>query len=426
MNRLSTPVLVALAVAAQAPVTLFGGPQLLRMSLIAVSAVFGWCALRRADLTFAAVVAAGIALVVVVLVVPPRGSRDVYSYISYGRMVAVHHVSPYEHGPADFPADPATAKVSKNWQEAPSVYGPVFTGVSAVGAWMTQSSLRLAAVWHQLLTAAAGAIVCGIVWKRTADPRALAFIVLNPMIGASLLTGAHNDLLVGLAVLGAVLVAVPKPWLAGVFGALACAVKVSAGLAVFTLAATARKLRDAVTIAAVAGGLFLAMSLPFGTAALKTASSGAGRVSRGSLWQGIMRVVGGPGWFYGTLGLLLLAGLTIVIVVRFRDQTLATGASLAAFCASAAWVLPWYAGWSMPLLALRRSHPFAKWTWWHAVFLLEAYQFGTSFGGLSRVLISGVVPMAFTAAFVVVTFRSPRVDQDGFELRPSIGSSLAS
>ncbi|MFZ4585764.1 MAG: hypothetical protein ACOYNI_11120 [Acidimicrobiia bacterium] len=427
LRRLPTNSLVCLAVAAQAPVTLFGGPQWLRMSLIGVSAVFGWLVLRRADLKAVAVVVAAVVLMVVAVIPTRHSSHDVYSYIMYGRMVSEYQVSPYTHTPADFPDDSASKKVSKDWKTAPSVYGPVFTVISAAGAWMTPGWLRGAVLWHQFLTGFVGAIVLWIVWKRTADPRALAFLVLNPMVGWSLLTDAHNDLLVGLAILGSVAVAAPKPWLSGVCNAFACLVKASAGLAVFAIVATTRKLKDALVIGAVTVGVFVVVSLPFGIISMKNATRGAGKVSRGSLWQGLLRANIGSPELYGTLGLVLCAVFTIAIVIRFRDQILAVGAALASFPAAAAWVLPWYAAWSMPVLALRREHPFSKWIWWHAVFMVEAYQFGKSFGGFSRLLVSFVIPIGFTLAFAWIVFRSPRVHDDVVDLtEPNVGSSLAS
>src|SRR5262249_13015133 len=49
---------------------------------------------------------------VVALIVPPRASNDIWSYAIYGRMVSVHHASPYEHVPADFRSDPLFDEVS--------------------------------------------------------------------------------------------------------------------------------------------------------------------------------------------------------------------------------------------------------------------------------------------------------------------------
>ncbi len=49
----------------------------------------------------------------------------------YGRMITVHHVSPYTHVPADFPTDPFVHRVDPQWRHTGSVYGPLFVAYAA-------------------------------------------------------------------------------------------------------------------------------------------------------------------------------------------------------------------------------------------------------------------------------------------------------
>ena len=58
---------------------------------------------RRASRLVAIAIAG---LLVVAVAVPPRQSHDFWSYAAYGRLVGVHHVSPYEHAPSEYPHDP--------------------------------------------------------------------------------------------------------------------------------------------------------------------------------------------------------------------------------------------------------------------------------------------------------------------------------
>jgi hypothetical protein len=60
----------------------------------------------------------------------PRESPNVWSYADYGRMLAVHGVSPYLHTPSQFPHDPLFHLVG--WRNTPSVYGPVFNAFAAL------------------------------------------------------------------------------------------------------------------------------------------------------------------------------------------------------------------------------------------------------------------------------------------------------
>ena len=74
---------------------------------------------RRVVWAAIAVLVAGFALV------PPLLSHDVYSYVDYARLGAVHGIDPYVRGPAAAPADPAFAHVT--WPHTTSAYGPLFT-----------------------------------------------------------------------------------------------------------------------------------------------------------------------------------------------------------------------------------------------------------------------------------------------------------
>src|SRR3954469_14752561 len=56
---------------------------------------------------------------------PPLLSHDVYSYVDYARLGALHGTDPYVHPPAAFPVDPAFAHVT--WPHTTSAYGPLFT-----------------------------------------------------------------------------------------------------------------------------------------------------------------------------------------------------------------------------------------------------------------------------------------------------------
>ena len=80
-------------------------------------------------------------LVVGFALIPPLLSHDVYSYVDYARLGALHGIDPYVHGPAAAPADPAFA--ARHLAPPPSAYGPLFTLASYPLAWLAPSS----AVW---------------------------------------------------------------------------------------------------------------------------------------------------------------------------------------------------------------------------------------------------------------------------------------
>jgi len=138
------------------------------------------------------------------LVAPPLGSRDVYSYACQG---AVHlaGADPYA-GVADGGC-PWLDSVAPLWRDTAAPYGPVFVllagaavalGGSLVG---TIVVLRLLALVGVVLTAACLpglARHCGV-----PAGRAVWLALACPVVGVHLVSGAHNDaLMVGLLVAG--------------------------------------------------------------------------------------------------------------------------------------------------------------------------------------------------------------------------------
>src|SRR5205085_7687864 len=113
------------------PLAPLGGGLTPQRFIILLSAM--WCCylvvVAHADAVRArwALVAIGF-LTVLFTIAPPLFSRDVFNYIDYGRLGAIHHLNPYAHGPIAAHQDPIFPFV--RWRHTPSVYGPLFTLVS--------------------------------------------------------------------------------------------------------------------------------------------------------------------------------------------------------------------------------------------------------------------------------------------------------
>jgi alpha-1,6-mannosyltransferase len=142
-------------------------------------------------------------------VVPPLFSRDVYSYLAQGVMVA-RGLDPYVLGPATALGidDPLVRSIPTMWRDTPTPYGPLFLllerGVTAV----TGDDIALGVLLHR---GAALAGVAAMVWalprlaaRRGVDGRrALWLGVANPLVLVHVISGAHNDgLMVGLFLVG--------------------------------------------------------------------------------------------------------------------------------------------------------------------------------------------------------------------------------
>jgi alpha-1,6-mannosyltransferase len=140
--------------------------------------------LRRGG-RFLLVAALAVAIQLAPLAAPPLLSSDVYTYRDYGRIAAVHGGNPYRDTPAEFPRDPAFARVGADWRDTSSVYGPAFT----------LASEALAPVW--IYKALAAVFVLAAAFLAAARSRrpayALAFVGWNPLLAIHFAGGGHND-----------------------------------------------------------------------------------------------------------------------------------------------------------------------------------------------------------------------------------------
>ena len=193
----------------------------------------GLLAVRRgARLPVRWLVVAGSVAALAVLV-PPLGSADHLSYAAYGRIV-VQGGDPYVESPLAWAGgrDPVTSAVEPPWTTAPSIYGPVGTGVQALTSLVGGDNLRLTVWAWQLVCLAAWLAVGLMLHRRTrADPAAAAraawLWLLNPVLLGLLLVGAHIDLLAAALGLGALVLAGRRPLWAGVLLGAAVGVKVT-------------------------------------------------------------------------------------------------------------------------------------------------------------------------------------------------------
>ncbi|MBQ1039966.1 MULTISPECIES: polyprenol phosphomannose-dependent alpha 1,6 mannosyltransferase MptB [unclassified Micromonospora] len=170
------------------------------------------------------------------LVAPPLGSRDVYSYACQGWTYA-HGVDPYAVGVAAAGC-PWLDTVAPIWRDTPAPYGPVFVLLAALAVTLgggltgTVVLLRVIAVAGLLLAAIS---LPGLARAAGVPTRRAAWLALAaPLVGVHLIAGAHNDaVMLGLLLCG-LLVAIRRPgWppallLAGALLGLAVTVKASA------------------------------------------------------------------------------------------------------------------------------------------------------------------------------------------------------
>ncbi len=244
---------------------------------------------RHPTLQRGVVLTVAAALLVLAVAMPERRSRDLWSYAVYGRMVAEHGLNPYTHTPDDVAGDAFADRINPVWHDRICVYGPLFVGLAAGVVTVTGTSAVATRLAFQGLAALAVLLALVIIDRRKRDPAAVALVALHPAVLLYGVGGGHNDALVGLAVLGACLLALDRrPVWAGLCVAAAALIKAVAGLAVVPLALWVWRRhgrRPAVTLAAVGAGVAVAGQLTGGRAALDSLAGLRGEVSWSSLWR---------------------------------------------------------------------------------------------------------------------------------------------
>ena len=340
------------------------------ISRSAFSALFlamcaGYLVTLTARLTRRTTVAAIVALHLLFLLSPPLLSSDVFGYVDWARLGAIHGLDPYEHGSLAKPDDPAFRYF--RWRtDMPSPYGPAFTlasyATAPLGVAGAYWAFKLASA---LASLACVALVARCAQRRGSDPlRAAAFVGLNPLVLVWAVGGAHNDLIataVGMA--GVHLVLTARERGGGALLVLGAATKVSAGIVAPYALIGARRRGRLMTGIAVAGAAVAAAALvAFGsvTGFLEANRDQQDLVAWSSVPNQVGRLLGAGGLTpairtIATIALVAALGWTLWRAWRGADWIGAAGWATLAVIVCSAWIMPWYTVWLLPLAALARD-----------------------------------------------------------------------
>ena len=317
------------------------------------------------------------ALQLIVFAGPILLSTDVFSYIAYARMGVEHGLNPYTHGPVAIAGlcpsgcDPVFKYVGHDWLRVATAYGPIYTLLS----YPLASLGVVGALWGMKLEALlASAGTLALTWRcaraRGFDPVAAILIVgANPLFVIYGLGGAHNDLIMMLAMMAAVSLTIAgtptgrreagaAAWV--VAGALTKATV--AVLLPFMILSRRRLAPILGTAAALALGALIGY-VAFGIHGIDVVAAlnrDAAFVSTDSFAVEIAHLFGKPGVFPVDHD-LLKAGLVLILVHlswrtwRGYDWVAASGWALLAISVTSTWLLAWYILWPLPLAVIARD-----------------------------------------------------------------------
>jgi Glycosyltransferase family 87 len=299
-------------------------------------------------------------LIALCTLAPPILSADLFSYVAYARMGALHGISPYVHGPVVIKGD--AVYPFTHWVFTKSVYGPVFTLASYAFAPFGLT----ATVWglKALEGIAAGVLVAatwGTARRLGRDPLLPAMVVgLNPVILLYGVGGGHNDvLMLALAMAGVLWVVAGRE--ASGAGALAASVAVKASTAIiapFMLLGAPRRdrllkggLLATAVIAAVGFAVFGTHVVGFLVQLEKHQS-----LSSTSSWPETLSGFFGHIPAVGAIGRVVFGiGLAGLLWATWRGRIhwiSGAGWALLLLAVTSPWLLAWYTFWPLPFAAV--------------------------------------------------------------------------
>lgn len=302
----------------------------------------------------------------IVLLGPPLISQDVFGYLGFARLGALHGLDPYTNFPVRIAGDPVYPFLGWPYQHSP--YGPLFT----LGSYATAPLGMAGGLWAlkavSVLSSLGAVALVGRAAARMGHSSrwAVAFLGLNPVLLELAVGGAHNDTLVMLLLslaLALTATTASNPRAAGSLVA-AVAIKASAGLVlpylILAPPRTAGRLRmlratllSLAVLAAIAAIGFGAHAFGF-LSALHEQQQLVAVHSIPAETARLVGLTGTPTWWRNVFlgGFLAVLLFTLWRTWRGAEWRAQAGWATLALLLSTAWLLPWYAIWALPLAAV--------------------------------------------------------------------------
>jgi Glycosyltransferase family 87 len=299
-----------------------------------------------------------VVLHLILLLSPPMQLSDLFNYLGYARLGALHHLNPYRHVINQEMFDPVFGYSS--WHNLRSPYGPLFTALTYPLAFV---SVPVAYWVLKIVTVALSLGFVALVWQCARqlgrDPRMpVVFVALNPIFLIYEIGAFHNDFFMLVPMMGAIsLVLARRDRAAGGVLMLAVAVKFTAVvlLPFLLVAAAGRDRRIRVLTGALAGAVVMAaLSISLFGLSIPNLSQQSTLLTGASI-PNVVGLVFGLGGGTPLLLKVFVVGVVLVVAHQFlrnRDWVAGAGWATLALIVSLSWLMPWYVVWLLPLAAL--------------------------------------------------------------------------
>jgi hypothetical protein len=357
------------------------------LSVLIVAMLVAYCVVIASTraLSLRSIVIVIVALHVILLMAPPMQLTDLFNYIGYARLGALHGFNPYTHVMAQELHDPVYRFTT--WHHLHSPYGPLFT----VGTYLLPIGSLAVSYWLlKIITVLASLAFLALVYKCARqlgrDPRfALVFVAFNPIYLVYAIGGFHNDFFMLIPSTAAIaLLLARRDRSAGAVLMLAVAVKFTAILLLPFLLVAVRPARRrmlhiiegslaaAIPLAALSVGVF-GFSMPN----LQDQSTLLTDFSIPNVIGLVLNVGGGTPVLLRIIDVAVL--VAIVLLLRRRGDWISrAGWATLGLIVTLAWLMPWYVIWLAPLAALGTSVRLRRATLVLTLFLVVTFLPATS------------------------------------------------
>jgi len=351
----------------------------LSLRLIVMLVAYGVTLAAASSLSTRVIVGAIVLLHLILLMSPPLQLEDVFNYLGYARLGALHGMNPYTHVIGSEAYDPIYRFVT--WHHLHSPYGPLFTAATYL---LPLGSLAASYWILKVVTVLASLGFLALVWRCARllgrDPRfALVFVAFNPIYLVWAVGGFHNDFFMLVPSMGAIaLLLVRRDRAAGAVLMLAVAIKFSAALllpfllvGVWPDRARVRQVIEGAVIGAIPLVILSVALFGFSLPNLQDQSTLLTNFSVPNT-VGLVFGVGGTPTLLRLFD--LAAAVTVIWLLRRRGDWVANaGWATLALLMTLAWLMPWYVIWVAPLAAISSSPRLRRATLLFTLFIIVTF-----------------------------------------------------